>query len=215
MVYGIEHSLKGNALLRQKKNRIEQYKPNGGVRIKVAIYTRVSTQDQAKEGISLDAQLNKLKLYAESKDYDIYKVYTDAGYTGRNTNRPQYKQMLKDIDFFDGILTYKIDRIHRNRLNFITMMQQLRKKDKEFISMTENLDTSTAMGRFVMGIIQDIAQLESEQIGERVSMSMKHKAENGKGILGFYPPLGYDFKDGKLTVNQQEAKTIQEIFYMK
>jgi len=78
--------------------------------------------------------------------------------------------------------------------------------------MTESLDTSTAMGRFVMDIIQRIAQLESEQIGERVYIGMEQKAKTGKGMLGFNIPYGYDYIDGKLVVNKKEAEVVRNIF---
>jgi DNA invertase Pin-like site-specific DNA recombinase len=78
--------------------------------------------------------------------------------------------------------------------------------------MTESLDTSTAMGRFVMDIIQRIAQLESEQIGERVYDGMEQKARTKSGILGFNIPLGYDYKDGSLIINKNEAEIVRKVF---
>jgi DNA invertase Pin-like site-specific DNA recombinase len=104
-----------------------------------------------------------------------------------------------------------MDRIHRNSRNFMEMMDDLRKHEKEFVSMTESLDTSTAMGRFVVDIIQRIAQLESEQIGERVYMGMRQKASMG-GILGFNAPFGYRFEGGKLRIVEKEARIVKQIF---
>ena len=78
--------------------------------------------------------------------------------------------------------------------------------------MTESLDTSTAMGRFVMDIIQRIAQLESEQIGERVYVGMEQKAKMGRGMLGFNIPYGYDYVNGKLIINKEEAEIVKKIF---
>lgn len=97
------------------------------------------------------------------------------------------------------------------------MMEYLKKQDKEFVSMTESLDTSTAMGRFVMDIIQRIAQLESEQIGERVYIGMEQKAKTNGGILGFNIPYGYDYSNGKLKIKQNEAENVKNIFqnYLK
>jgi len=159
----------------------------------VAIYTRVSTEEQSEHGFSLESQKERLRSYCEARGWVIYQIYTDAGKSGRNTTRrPAYQKMLNDIDKWDGILVIKMDRIHRNQKNFTTMMQQLRKKDKEFISMSESLDTSTAMGRFVMDIISRIAQLESEQTGERVFIGMKQKAnQDGSGYIGGRVPYGY------------------------
>ena len=179
---------------------------------KVAIYTRVSTEDQAKEGFSLDAQLEKLRSYCKARDWDICGEYVDDGYSGRNVKRPAYTRMMEEMDKWDTLLVIKMDRIHRNSKNFMLMMEDLKKHGKEFVSMTESLDTSTAMGRFVMDIIQRIAQLESEQIGERVYIGMEQKAKTNGGVLGFNIPYGYDYVDGKLVVNPDEARVVKDIY---
>lgn len=105
--------------------------------------------------------------------------------------------MMDDIDSWDILLVIKTIIIHQNSKNFISMIEQLRDKNKEFVSMTETLDTSTAMGRFVMDIIQCIAQLESEQIGERVYDGMKQKAPQGEGLLGSPASFGYHYQNGR------------------
>lgn len=181
---------------------------------KVAIYTRVSTDDQAKDGFSLDAQLNKLKSYCHARDWEVFDIYVDDGYSGRNVKRPAYSKLLDDVDHWDVLLVLKMDRIHRNSKNFMMMMEELKKRDKEFVSMMESLDTSTAMGRFVMDIIQRIAQLESEQIGERVYIGMDQKASSNQGYLGFNIPFGYDYKDNHLIINKNESDVVEKIFSM-
>ena len=179
---------------------------------RVAIYTRVSTEDQAKEGFSLEAQLDKLQSYCKARDWNVAGEYIDDGYSGRNTKRPAYNNMIKEMEKWDLLLVIKMDRIHRNSKNFMTMMEYLNKENKEFVSMSESLDTSTAMGRFVMDIIQRIAQLESEQIGERVYVGMEQKARTNKGMLGFNIPYGYDYIDGKLVINENESEYVKTIF---
>ncbi len=181
---------------------------------KVAIYARVSTEDQAKEGFSLASQLEKLRSYCKARGWDIVGEYIDDGYSGRNTNRPAYRKMMEDMSKWDVLLVMKMDRIHRNSKNFMLMMEELRKKGKEFVSMTESLDTSTAMGRFVMDIIQRIAQLESEQIGERVYDGMRQKAKQGAGMLGSPPPYGYAYNNGSLVVVSEEANVVKKMFEM-
>ena len=176
-----------------------------------AIYTRVSTEDQAKEGFSLDAQIERLRSYCGARGWEIYREYVDDGYSGRDIKRPAYAAMMQEIENWDILLVMKMDRIHRNSRNFMEMMDLLRKRNKEFVSMTESLDTGTAMGRFVVDIIQRIAQLESEQIGERVYMGMQQKASVG-GILGFNAPFGYKFKNEKLEIVEKEASIIKQIF---
>jgi site-specific DNA recombinase len=180
--------------------------------VKAAIYTRVSTEDQAKEGFSLDAQLDKLRSYCKARDWIVAEEYVDDGYSGRNVKRPAYSKMMQEIEKWNTLLVIKMDRIHRNSKNFMTMMEYLKQMDKEFVSMSESLDTSTAMGRFVMDIIQRIAQLESEQIGERVYIGMEQKARTEGGVLGFNIPYGYDYSDGKLLVNEDEARVIKSIY---
>jgi DNA invertase Pin-like site-specific DNA recombinase len=185
---------------------------------KVAIYIRVSTEEQAKEGFSLGAQQQQLEDYCVAYDLEVYKVYVDDGYSGRNTKRPAYRQMIEEIDSWDSILVLKMDRIHRNTRNFIEMMDLLKKKNKNFISKQEKLDTKTAMGNFVMQLIQGIAQLESEQIGERTRDGMRQKAESlessddEKRTMGFTPPFGYRLSDGKLVNDPDEQYVVKLIF---
>jgi DNA invertase Pin-like site-specific DNA recombinase len=143
--------------------------------------------------------------------------FIDDGYSGRDENRPAYQQMLAEREGWDVLVVMKMDRIHRNSKNFTVMMDKLKKWSKEFTSMQESFDTTTAMGRFVMDIIQRIAQLESEQIGERVYTGMEQKAKERRGYLGFNIPYGYNYEDGELIINEDEAKIVKEIFesYLK
>src|SRR3989304_6028025 len=136
---------------------------------RVALYSRVSTEDQAKEGFSLDAQSERLHAFCRAQGWTVAEEYVDDGHTGRNVNRPAYQRMLAERDSWDKMLVIKMDRIHRNSRNFMEMMDDLREWGKDFVSATESLDTSTAMGRFVMDIIQRIAQLESERCGEHAA----------------------------------------------
>src|SRR6266511_510264 len=183
--------------------------------VRVAIYTRVSTEDQAKEGFSLDAQRERLQAYCLARDWAVAATYIDDGHSGRNTKRPAYQRMMAERDRWDALLVIKMDRIHRNARNFMGMMDDLRDWGKDFVSATESLDTSTAMGRFVMDIIQRIAQLESEQIGERVYMGMLEAAQQGK-FLGSSDPYGYRFdpKRGNLVVVRAEAEVVREIHHL-
>jgi site-specific DNA recombinase len=180
--------------------------------VRVAIYIRVSTEDQAREGYSLDAQKERLEAYCEAQGWDVAHIYSDEGHTGRKTNRPAYRKMIEDKNTWDTLLVMKMDRIHRNSKNFMIMMEDLEKWGKKFTSMQESLDTSNAVGRFVVDIIQRIAQLESEQIGERTYMGMAQKAESGQGIMGFNPPYGYQILDKDLSIIDEEAETVRNIF---
>lgn len=119
---------------------------------------------------------------------------------------------------WDLILVLKMDRIHRNTRNFMLMMDELAKKKKEFRSATEELDTTTAMGRFVVSMIQNIAQLESEQIGERTKFGMEEKARTLNNTraesrtMGFNPPFGYRLENRLLIGVPEELDTIRRIY---
>lgn len=180
--------------------------------MKAALYARVSTEDQAKEGFSIPAQLKRLHAYCRARDWDVASEYVDNGMSGRDTRRAGYQRMMDERAEWDVLVVLKMDRIHRDSRNFAAMMDDLKKSGKEFISTQESFDTTTAIGRFVMDIIQRIAQLESEQIGERVKIGMSQKALKGRGYLGFGNPYGFKLDKGRLVPNDSEISTVREIY---
>jgi len=183
--------------------------------MRAAIYVRVSTDDQAKEGFSLDAQTRRLEAYCRARGWDVQDTYRDEGHSARGIDRPEYSRMMSNKGLWDVLLVLKMDRIHRNSVNFALMMDDLRSNGKEFNSMQEKFDTTTAMGRFVMDIMQRIAQLESEQIGERVKVGMREKAKGGRGMLGSGHPYGYMYYNDSLIVMEEEAKVVRTIFKLR
>ena len=183
---------------------------------RVAIYTRVSTDDQADSGLSLSNQLESLNHCALGKGWKVQDIYVEEGVSGRTIKRPQYQRMMTNMDQWDAILVYKMDRIHRSSKNFTEMMDFLAKNKKDFVSNMESLDTGTAMGRFVMDIIQRIAQLESEQIGERTYVAMKQRAKTSIGEYnGHLRPYGYTVKDHKLVAVPGELSIVKKAFELK
>ncbi len=183
--------------------------------MRAALYARVSTEDQAREGFSLDAQVKRMEAYCRVRGWEIADVYRDEGHSGRSISRPEYSRMMSELDRWDVLVVLKMDRIHRNSVNFTLMMNDLRDKGKEFNSMQDKFDTTTAMGRFVMDIMQRIAQLESEQIGERVKLGMTFKAKGGDGHLGSGHPYGYRYEDGELLVVEEEASVVRMMYDMR
>ena len=183
-------------------------------RIRAALYARVSTEEQADQGYSLAAQLQMLRDFCEVFEMDIAGEYVDDGYSGTNTRRPAYRRMFSpdERQRWDALVVIKMDRIHRNSKNFMLMIEDLSKNGQSFFSTTERIDTTTAVGRFAMDVIQRIAQLESEQIGERTKFRMKQKAEQKDGIMGFQPPYGYSIADGELISIPEEQIVVKRIF---
>ena len=186
--------------------------------MRAAIYVRVSTEEQANEGYSIGAQKEMLQDYCLVEGWDVAGVYEDDGYSGRSEKRPAYQRMMSEMDTWDLILVIKMDRIHRNSRNFMNMMEVLGRHGKMFVSQSEALDTTNALGRFVVDMIQRLAQLESEQIGERTYMGMREKAEtlgdspSGKRTMGFTPPFGYSLCEGQLIVDEDELPVVGRMF---
>lgn len=187
--------------------------------VRAALYSRVSSEEQAQEGYSLEGQAERLRSYASARGWKVADLYVDAGMTATNTKRDAYQKMIAELDNWDVLVVLKMDRIHRNARNFLEMMELLAKREKEFVSMTESLDTGTAMGRFVMSILSQIAQLESEQIGERTRFGLTTKAKTGDYSLGQRAPYGYRWSEGNPKFGRgtwilikEEAKIVKEIF---
>jgi len=181
----------------------------------VALYMRVSSEEQAAGGYSLDSQLDRLRAYCKAREWTIAGEYTDGGFTGRNTKRPKYQEMFKDMVIWDAVVVIKMDRIHRSQKNFMGMMETLSKNDKEFVSMNESFDTSTAMGRYVMNIMALTAQLESEQTGERITAAFIQKAKTDTaGAMSHRVPFGYRWdKEKRVHIEvPDELNIVKQIF---
>lgn len=178
--------------------------------MRCAIYVRVSKKKE--EGISIDAQINSLKSYIKKKKWIFYKEYVDKGESGSTINRPQFKRLLEDAveGKFDVILVYKIDRFSRNLRDIILTLDKLANYNIEFISITQPVDTTDAMGKAFMHIIAVFAELERDIIRERVSFSMAEKAK--KGYSQHRAPFGYYFKNKCLLVRKTEARTVKQIY---
>ena len=184
---------------------------------KVALYVRVSTTSQMEEGYSIEEQKAKLESYCDIKDWHIYKVYTDGGFSGSTTERPALEQLIKDAQskLFDTVLVYKLDRLSRSQKDTLYLIEDIFLKNNiEFVSLLENFDTSTPFGRAVIGLLSVFAQLEREQIKERMQLGKLGRAKAGKSMMWAKTSYGYDYnKDtGSMTVNEYEALAVKEIF---
>lgn len=182
---------------------------------RVILYVRVSTQEQAKEGYSIGEQIDRLTKYCEAMGWTIVKVYTDPGYSGATMDRPGLKKLIKDVEngLADKIVVYKLDRLSRSQLDTLFLIEKvLLANDTDFVSMNENFDTSTPFGRAMIGILAVFAQLEREQIRERMMMGKEARAKEGKFHGSNHIPIGYDYLDGLLTPNQFEKLQVVEAF---
>ena len=180
--------------------------------MKAAIYVRVSTVGQAQEGDSLEMQKEKLLAYITSQGWELFKIYEDAGISGGTSNRPAFQEMLKDARSkkFDILLVYKIDRLSRSILDFHQTMQVLQANNISFVSLTQQFDTSTSMGRLMLAILVDFANFEREINIDRSRDSYLSRLY--KGIHSGRTPFGYKREDGKLVVTPDQAEAVKKAF---
>lgn len=181
---------------------------------RVACYVRVSTENQL-ENYSIGEQTERLKAYCKAKGWTIYNFYPDPGYSGGNENRPALQQMIKDIhaEKIDMVAVYKLDRLSRSQKDTLTLLEdEFIANNVEFVSISENFDTSTPFGRAMIGILSVFAQLEKDQITERFTMGRIGRSKAGYYHGGPTPPTGYDYVNGKLIKNEFKSQQVQEVY---
>lgn len=179
----------------------------------VAIYCRVSTQEQALHGHSINEQIERMHKYCEAMHWTVYKVYTDAGFSGANTDRPALQSLIRDVKKgrINKVLVYKLDRLSRAQKDTLMLIEDVfLANNTDFVSMNENFDTSTPFGRAMIGILAVFAQLEREQIKERMLMGLSARAKLGK-YTGM-SPIGYTYKDDELIPDEFEKMQIIRVF---
>jgi site-specific DNA recombinase len=183
-----------------------------------AIYTRKSSEEGLEQSFnSLDAQREACEAYVLSQRQEGWRVlethYDDGGYSGGSMERPALKQLLADIDArkIDVVVVYKVDRLTRSLADFARIVQVFDSQNVSFVSVTQQFNTTSSMGRLTLNVLLSFAQFEREVTGERIRD--KIAASKRKGMwMGGRVPLGYDLKDRKLIVNPAEAKQVEEIF---
>jgi site-specific DNA recombinase len=183
-----------------------------------AIYTRKSTEEGLEQAFnSLDAQREACAAFILSQKHEGWTVlpalYDDGGYSGGTIDRPALTRLVADIEAgkVDVIVVYKVDRLTRALSDFAKLVDIFDRHGVSFVSITQQFNTTTSMGRLTLNVLLSFAQFEREVIAERVRD--KIAASKKKGMwMGGMPPLGYDVKDRKLIVNKDEARTVVHIF---
>ena len=178
----------------------------------VGLYPRVSTEDQFRNGHSLDEQKERMLKLCDYKNYEVYKVYEDAGISAKNMNRPAFQEMIQDIK--DGkinkIIVYKLDRLTRSIKDLEEICTFLEENNCSLESMCEDINTSTPNGKFFIRMLTILAQLEIERTSERTKFGMIGAVK--KGHFVGRAPIGYDKVDKKLVINDIESEVIRRIF---
>lgn len=184
---------------------------------KACVYTRVSTQEQANEGYSIEEQERMCKAAIESKGWIYVKTYSDPGISGRTMDRPGLQQMIEDIKAgqIEAVVIYKLDRLSRKQRDTMTIIEDIfLKEDIALVSLNETLDTTTPWGRAMIGILSSFNQMESENIQVRTSMGRAAKVKEG-GYAGGKPPIGYRVVDGCLVIVPEEAEIVRTVFELR
>lgn len=187
-------------------------------KIRCAIYTRKSCEEGLEQDFnSLDAQRESCEAYIKSQKHEGWEViptlYDDGGFSGGNMERPALKKLLADIGSgkIDIVVVYKVDRLSRALSDFARMVELFDTHNVSFVSVTQQFNTTTSMGRLTLNVLLSFAQFEREVTGERIRD--KFAASKKKGMwMGGPQPLGYDVKDRKLIINKSEAEIIRFIY---
>jgi DNA invertase Pin-like site-specific DNA recombinase len=187
-------------------------------KVRCAVYTRKSSEEGLEQEFnSLDAQREACEAYVASQKAEgwilLADQFDDGGYSGGTLERPALKRLIATIEQgkVDVVVVYKIDRLCRSLLDFVRLVEVFDRNEVTFVSITQQFNTTTSMGRLTLNMLLSFAQFEREVIGERIRD--KVAASRKKGIwMGGWTPYGYDVKDRKLVINEPEAKVVRSIF---
>lgn len=187
-------------------------------RLHCAVYTRKSSEEGLEQAFnSLDAQREACEAYIASQKHEGWHLvparYDDGGFSGGNMERPALKQLMDDIlaGKVNVVVVYKVDRLTRSLADFAKLVEQFDKMNVSFVSVTQQFNTTTSMGRLTLNVLLSFAQFEREVTGERIRD--KIAASKKKGMwMGGTVPLGYDVRERKLYINEAEAATVRTIY---
>lgn len=182
---------------------------------RVFLYVRVSTEEQAIHGLSIDAQTAALTAWAKANRHSIVGIYTDAGISGRKpaSKRPELQKLLEDVEagLGDMVVFTKLDRWFRNISEYYKVQEILEKHHVSWKTIQEDYDTTTASGRLKVNIMLSVAQDEADRTGERIKFIFQDKVARGEVISGKVP-LGYRIENKKLVIDQNTAPIAKDIF---
>ena len=175
-------------------------------------YVRVSTEGQAKEGVSLEAQQRKIEAWCVANDFELGGLFVDAGISGKRAdNRPELQNALSAVTKSKGVLVvYSLSRLARSTKDTIAISERLDKAGADLVSLSEKLDTTSAAGKMVFRMMAVLAEFERDQISERTSTAMAHKKSKGERVGTI--PFGFTLlNDGKTLVEDKKEQGIIEL----
>jgi len=180
-------------------------------------YVRVSTEEQAQEGVSLDAQEERIKAYAFAHGLELVKIFRDEGHSAKSLNRPAMQELLNTIKGKEkeALIIYKLDRLTRKTRDLLFLIEEyFQDGNTRFLSINDHIDTETAQGKFFLTMSVGMAQMELELISERTKAALQYKKETLGHKLG-QVPYGYQRIDGKLVEHHEEKNVLRRIKRMR
>lgn len=181
-----------------------------------ALYIRVSTDAQAEEGYSIQAQIERLEAYCKAMGWTNYELYVDGGFTGSNLNRPEMTRLISDCEKkkIKSVIVYKLDRLSRSQKDTLFLIEDVfMPNNVDFISLNESIDTSTPYGRAMIGILSAFAQLERENIFMRTRMGMLERIKKGYWMGGGKIPFGYSYdRNLGIIVPNDDAEKVRKMY---
>lgn len=177
--------------------------------MKVAGYIRVSTEEQSREGISLEMQADRIRAYCESQGWALAALYEDAGASGTHLQRPGLQRLLASLQDVDAILVWKVDRLSRRQKHVLSILEDvLEPAGVGFKSVTEPFDTTTPMGKAFLGMLAVFAQLERDTIAHRTREALRHVQAAGRHVGA--PPFGFTAGVNGLEPVPAELEVVQQ-----
>ena len=174
-------------------------------------YIRVSTEKQVNEGMSLEAQQERIEQWCEANGYALAQVFVDAGISGKNmSKRPGVQQAMAAMKKGMALVSYSMSRLARSTVDAIKISEEIAKKKGDLVLIADNIDTTTATGRAMFKIMAVMAELERELISERTVSGLQYMKRHGLNYTN-KTPYGFEAVDGKLIQIQQEAEVVAEI----
>ena len=173
-------------------------------------YIRVSTEDQATDGVSLDAQRAKIEAWAIANDYTLTAVHIDAGISGTKADRPGLSKALEAVKTTGAALVvYSLSRLARSTKQTLEIADRLEKAGADLVSLTEKIDTTTAAGKMVFRMLAVLAEFERDQVSERTRAAMVHKKQKRQVYSPI--PFGWNRNGDTLELNSDEQKAISDM----
>lgn len=181
------------------------------INVKKAIgYVRVSTEKQVETGVSLDAQINKIKAWASLNDYELIHIYKDEGVSGASLNkRDEMNEALKNVKKGMAFVCYSLSRMSRDTVDTIKIGRIIEKKGADLVSLSEKIDTTGASGKMIFNMLAVLNQFERDQVSERTQLAMQFKKSKNQAYSP--TPYGYTRQGNELLINKQEAVNVLKI----